>query len=357
MNTLPKVSLPLAAAAMLVFGGCSRDAAETLAGPISQTTRFEVEAISETSFSATVGTVASPAPTIRVSDVTTHAPLANVPVFFRIESGDGSVEGASVVTDAGGRASPGAWSLGTKVGTTRLTVSVNGTLSLTFTAQLKADVPARLVALTQTDRAALLGATVEGPRAEVQDRFSNPVPGAAVLFAVADGGGTLERSSAATGDGGIATAGGWKISSTAGHNIATARLPGLDSIAFSVEALDPSTIKWYRLETVRTASGAFTPLDFGVDSARFGMTGFDPCLCKKQDGYFIGEVQYNQYSDYGSVLVSESGRYQLIGAVLSISSLPHQGSVQNGELILDRSDSDFTFLFAWIYEEMKGGSQ
>jgi hypothetical protein len=56
------------------------------------------------------------------------------------------------------------------------------------------------------------------PSVLVADPFSNPLPGVAVTFAMASGGGSVTGGSATTGPGGVATVGGWILGPSPGAN-------------------------------------------------------------------------------------------------------------------------------------------
>lgn len=343
MNPLPKVSFPLAVATLLALHGCGGDSTTS---PPGATT--EVEPVTQTSISGIVGAVASPAPVVRVSDSKTHQPLPNIPVEFRVVTDGGSVANAIVATDASGQASPGEWRFATLPGRSSLSVSVNGTFRLQFTATLLTDVPAQLVAATPTDQASLPGQSVLGPSVNVRDQFNNLISGITVSFTVTDGGGILERS-AVTSVNGWASTSTWTLGTTTGHNSVVANAGGLAPVVFNAESLDSTTIKWYELVSVSSGSASLPPIEMGVASARLGMTRFDSCLCKKQDGYFIDEVVY---SYFGGEISRTSGRYSLNNTTLTISSFGDPATIQNGTLTLQRPDPDFGFLSTWVYKEI-----
>jgi hypothetical protein len=345
MNPLPKASFPLAVVILLALLGCGSD---TTTSPVVQA-RTEVEAVTQTSISGIVGAVASPAPVVRVFDSKTHKPLAEIPVEFRVILGGGYITNAIVITDSAGHASPGDWTFATRPGVSSLGVYLNGVFALSFKATLTTDVAAQVIPITGTDQAALQGHSVDGPSVFVRDRFNNPIAGIAVSFTVADGGGVLEKNSAITGTDGFAREGLWTLGTTPGHNQAVAIVTGLDPVVFNAESLDPATMKWYDLVSVRSGDIDFLPIDQGVSSARIGLTQFDPCLCKKQDGYFLDEVLY---SIIGAQTGRTSGRYHLDGHFLTISSLNNPGTIQEGELFLQRPDPDFEFTNTWVYKEI-----
>jgi hypothetical protein len=62
---------------------------------------------------------------------------------------------------------------------------------------------------------------------KVTDTNDNPVPGIAVTFAVASGGGSITGPNQVTNASGIATIGSWQLGTTAGTNTLTATAPGL----------------------------------------------------------------------------------------------------------------------------------
>jgi len=344
MNPLPRVSFPLAVAAVIVFNGCSGDSPTSppdAGAPL-------VEAVSPKTISGIVGTAANPNPTVRIVDGKTHRPLANVAVEFLPIAGSGSVNGPTVTTDANGFASPGEWDFSTRAGINYLGVYLKGVLKLSFTATITADAPVTLIAM-YTPVAGLPGSSVRGPEVEVRDRFANLVPKVTVSFAITAGDGVLQNTSAVTDNYGHASAGSWIVGSTPGSNQATASVPGIAPLAYDVAVLDPATIRWYSLESIGGASHLFTPAQWGIAYARIGLTKFDPCLCKRQEGYFIDELQYTN-SD--GQIWTNSGRYTLDGTVLGLSNFQQPGFIEAKNLTLQRPDDDFGFLIPWNYTEI-----
>ena len=70
-------------------------------------------------------------------------------------------------------------------------------------------------------------AVATDPSVIVRDANSNPVPGVAVTFVVASGGGSVTGGSATTGASGIATVDAWTLGTTAGVNTLTVTAAGL----------------------------------------------------------------------------------------------------------------------------------
>lgn len=342
MNRLPKVSSPLAVAAIIVLSSCGTGdstSPATADAPL-------VEAVTPQAISGVVGAAANPTPVVRITD-RRHKPLANVTVEFRLGR-SGSLKTPTVTTDATGLASPGEWVFSIRAGPNELNVFVNHTYVLTFTATTKPDVIADLLA-SNHDLAGLPGQSVAGPRVQALDRFGNPVSNVVVSFAISAGGGTLQNTSAKTSIDGYASAGTWKLGDIPGTSEATASTSGIDPTVFVAHVLDPSTIKWYDLVAIKTESQEFTPTQMGVASARVGLTSFDPCLCKKQEGYFVDDVQYSY--DGLTQIWTDSGPYLLDGKVLHLNDFGDPGGIDGKTLILPRQDYDYGITYSWVYKE------
>ncbi len=345
MNLLLKFRLPFAVVTLTTLAGCSSDTTSP-----TKSGQPDVEAVSQISIDGVVGKIASSPPTIRVTDSKTHKPLADIPVEFSALDGAGSVTNNLTATDSMGLASAGKWTFSTRTSKNYLSVYVNGKLSLLFTATLKPDIPAHFVPITPIDQAGLPGTEITGPGVYVQDQYTNPVPGIAVSFALLDQRTrSLERTTGISDNAGLATSGGWALGSTPGTTHTTASVPGIESLVFNAHILDPASIKWYTLDSLRIGTNEVTATSSGISGARFGITGFDPCLCKKQDGYFVEEVVY---SAVGGAIDNTSGNYSLDGPTLTISSLTDPGTIQNGKVYLVRRDPDFGFVFTWVYKEL-----
>jgi hypothetical protein len=347
MNRLLKFRFPFAMVALVPLAGCSGDRTTS---PTTEPVRTAVEAVTPTLIDGVVGKLASPAPVIRITDSKTHKPLANITVEFRAING-GSVATFSAVTDSTGLASPGAWTLGPRVGPSYLGAYINGQSALIFTAMLKPDIPGQLIASTSTDQAGLSGSSVAGPIVYVRDKFGNAVSGITVTFAIGDAlTQSLDRSLWTSDATGRAVSGVLKLGSTPGPTHITASIPGVESVVFNMQILDPATIKWYSLDTVRVGAYADTPSAIGLSGARIAITAFDPCLCKKQEGFFLDELTYAD----GEVF-NNSGRYVLDDATILISSLDDLGTIENGDLLLPRldPDSDFGIVRTWVYKELR----
>jgi hypothetical protein len=306
-----------------------------------------VEAVTPTRMFGTVGGSASPVPSIRVT-TESHKPVPNIPVHFIGGNNASYATNAYVVTDLNGIASPGEWRFGTRPVDAYLSVIVNGRAELSFIATLRPDVPAELFSSSK-EQVAFPGETVAGPSVLVRDRFANPVKGISVEFEVVGGSGRLERSSSTSDRDGVAYAGPWVLGPELGDNLATARVPGLDIVSFSARVVDPATLTWYRADSMTVGTHSFTPIENGVTDARLGMTPFDPCLCKKQVGYFIDQQTYIWN---GGQVSLNSGSYVLDGSTLSLSNWTTAGTVDRGRLSIERPDPEWGFPVTWIYKEI-----
>lgn len=89
---------------------------------------------------ARVGSAVATAPAVTVKNAA-GAPLSGVGVTFTVEAGGGSVTGASAVSDAGGVARVGSWTLGTTAGQNRLRASVSANSAISTTISATARLP------------------------------------------------------------------------------------------------------------------------------------------------------------------------------------------------------------------------
>jgi adhesin/invasin len=183
---------------------------------------------------ATVNTLLPTAPAVRLRDALGN-PVAGVSVTF-LPTG-GGVTGGNQITDATGLATVGSWTLGTLAGANTLTATGAG-LTHVFNANGVAGAATALLATAGDLQSAVVGAVVgTAPRVRAQDQFGNPVPGAAITFAVSGGGGSVSGPSQLTNAAGIATVGGWTLGTVTGTNALTATLAGLTPVTFTATGL------------------------------------------------------------------------------------------------------------------------
>jgi adhesin/invasin len=198
--------------------------------------------------SATAGSIVPTAPSVKVTDAGGNA-VSGVSVTFAVASGSGTLTGASATTDSAGIATVGSWRLGTTAGANSMTAT-SGSLTgspVTFTATGTPGAASRMQMNAGDAQTVHVGTPVTlPPSVRVTDANSNPVPGVAVTFAVASGGGSVTGASATTNASGIATVGGWTLGTTAGANSLTATRAGLTGspVTFTATGLtgNPTTI-------------------------------------------------------------------------------------------------------------------
>ena len=146
-----------------------------------------VTAASATSQSAIVNQLVAAAPSVLVRD-SANAPLAGVTVTFGVASGNGSVTGATAVTNASGIATVGSWRLGQVIGGNSVTATVTGLPVVTFNATGIPTAVATLVRISGDSQADSAGRTLAQPLvAEVRDTFANVVPGIPAVWTATDG--------------------------------------------------------------------------------------------------------------------------------------------------------------------------
>ena len=328
----------VAVASLIIQLGCQADSA-TDSGPGEP----KVESLSPVTVTAVVGTIASFSPTVRVTDSRTHQPLPNVQIQFVPVNG-GSVASSVVLTDANGTASAGEWQLSVRSGsTTRLGVWMGGRLQFSFVPILKADAPFLIRNQSTLEQIGLAGQAVTGFQFTIVDQFNNGVPNVPVTFTTSAG--TLAKTSILTDNNGNVSTGAWVLGFTPGTQKLTVTVAGLAPLELTAEAVDASTIRWYRLESeVLPNNNSFPPSGLGIQEARFGVTTFDNCLCKAQKGFFVDEIIWLP----NAFIQRFMGRYQMDGSALTVP-VAASGVVKTDALILDRPDPDFGIMMTWIY--------
>ena len=168
-------------------------------------------------------------PSVLVTDQYGNA-VDSVPVTFVVATGGGSATGASVISDATGIATMGAWTLGSIAGVNTLTVTVAGLSGspVTFTAMGTYGAAASIASRAGNAQTAIVGTAVAiAPAVVVKDAHGNPVNNFPVTFVVAAGGGTVTGAVTATNSDGIATMYAWVLGPVVGPNSLTVTAPGL----------------------------------------------------------------------------------------------------------------------------------
>jgi len=166
-------------------------------------------------------------------------PVPGIGVTFAVATGPTgtSVAPTTTTTDGVGRAQTILTAGGT-AGPITVTATSSGLTGspLTFSATATAVVgpPASVAANSALTQNATVGTAVSAPPSVVVlDASSNPVPGVAVTFAVASGGGSLTGGNATTNASGVATVLSWTVGATPGPNTMTATVAGLPVVTFT----------------------------------------------------------------------------------------------------------------------------
>lgn len=147
----------------------------------------------------------------------------------------GALAPAQAVTDDEGRASA-AWTLGPTVGAQQATAQVSGAGTVEFLATARPGAPASLHIISGSAQAGVTGTQLPLPLVlEVRDEFGNVVPGVAVTWSVALGGGTLVGAAGTTDDAGRAQT-SYVLGPLAGGNEVRAVVGALPPASFTAEA-------------------------------------------------------------------------------------------------------------------------
>ncbi len=205
---------------------------------------------------AVAGSAVAIAPSVRVSDAAGN-PIADVPVGF-VPSSGGVVDGGLAVTGADGVAAPLRWTLATAVGLNTLTATTTALpgASLSFTATGTVGPPAILTASAGEGQSATVGGAAPiAPAVLLTDAAGHPLPGVAVSFAVASGGGSVTGASPLTDAGGIATLGGWTLGLPPGPNTLTVTRAGVPPLTLHATGLD------FQVQALSGGAGSSCALD------------------------------------------------------------------------------------------------
>lgn len=248
----------LCLAALLSFIGCTHDVTDPAAAGAPA-----LLVVSGSGQSGVAGTEL-PQPLVIKATRANGSPLVNVAVNFHVTSGGGGMFAGTAITDAKGIAKD-YWTLGTSTAEPQR-VEVRAVLSSgekevfgTFAATALPGPAAHIAIHAGDGQTALAQAAVAiAPAVLVSDQYANPVPGVAVIFAVASGGGSVSGANPTTDAAGIAAAGSWTLGA-AGANTLTATAVGSgiagNPVTFSAIATGGPAIAWIAL----APSGAVPP--------------------------------------------------------------------------------------------------
>ncbi|MDE2804114.1 MAG: hypothetical protein OXN18_03105 [Gemmatimonadota bacterium] len=178
----------------------------------------EIAVVAGAEQEAPVATAVPVAPEVLVTDASGTA-LAGIPVAFATET-DATVTNPEVLTNAQGRANPGAWTLGTSTGVYRLFASVDGDgingNPIRFEAVAVAGPAARIVAVEGDGQESETTLPVRiAPRVRVEDAHGNPTADVTINFSTS-GDSEVIPTETTTDSAGLAAVDKWVLGTTAG---------------------------------------------------------------------------------------------------------------------------------------------
>lgn len=159
------------------------------------------------------GTPVADVPRVRVVDGA-GAGIAGLRVVWDVLDGGGAVSATTTYTDLDGIASPGAWTLGARVGRHLLRAGFDGLPAVEFQSQAVAPPGVgwlEVVAATNAQSAPAGTTVAVAPAVVVRDPGGMPAAGVTVSFVVESGGGTLTQATVTSGSDGVARVGAWRL--------------------------------------------------------------------------------------------------------------------------------------------------
>jgi adhesin/invasin len=212
-------------AALLFLGTAGVSACEKATEPLTAAELIVVQGNRQT---AAAGTLLTTPIVVRVR-ATDGSPVEGVPVGFAVQLGNGTVEPATVLSDANGEART-RWTLGAHHQAHELLSSVPGVEPITITAT--GIVPDELLVAQGNNQSAKAGAALPVQIVlRVVGANNTPIPGVPVSLAVTAGGGSLNPASATTNAAGEVTV-RWTLGSQ----------PGAQQVRASALNLAPVTL-------------------------------------------------------------------------------------------------------------------
>ena len=210
---------------------------------------------------AVVATAVPVAPEVVVTDAD-GAALSDIPVIFTTDPG-ATVANAEVLTDARGRAGPGAWTLGPAAGVYRLFARIEGDgisgNPVRFEAVALPGPAARMVAVEGDGQESETTLPVAvAPRVRVEDAHGNPAAGVTVGF-TASADSEVIPAETTTDSAGLAAVDTWVLGTTAGVTYRlTASVTGAGGTADPVVFSATATAAVYDIEIVHVTSSLLT---------------------------------------------------------------------------------------------------
>jgi hypothetical protein len=311
--------------------------------PTSAIMSLRIKPLTPTMVEGIAGTVAGVVPTVQITD-SKGRPLSDVSVGFVLTTG-GTLEHPRVTTSSDGIASAGTWWLPIHAGMSEIQLWVGSDPGPTvFRATVKPDVPAQIFPYSAKQGYAVAGDTVK-LQFQVEDKFSNMIASVETSFRVTGGAGTVNAVKAASDTHGMVSL-EWMLDPDPVANALVVSVGERDLGTFSVQGLNPASIKWYVLDSLTSANTVWSAVSAGIPGARIGFASLDGCVCIGQHGYFIrtnGSDQRwsGEYHVNGSALVSENAAWEK--ATLT----------QSGIVLDDWDPWDQSYLLAWIFKPVE----
>ena len=162
-------------------------------------------------------------------------PIAGRTIRFEVTAGGGTLTGSEQVTDAGGFAELGGWTLGPLAGVNRVLASFDLNVA---TEVIAIGTAASIEAVAGDGQSINVGTVAPvAPAVRALDGDGQPLANVDVSFAVESGGGSVTGPSQHTDAQGIARVGGWIVGTTLGANTLTATASGVPPTHFTAQAV------------------------------------------------------------------------------------------------------------------------
>ncbi len=181
-----------------------------------------------------VGRPVTTKPKVQLGDAFGN-PIPGRTLTFEVTAGGGILTDAVRVTDAGGFAEPGSWTLGPLAGVNRVRVSLDLNIS---TEVIAIGTPASIVAQGGNGQTVNSGtSTPVSPSVIALDGDGAPLANVDIAFAVETGGGRVTGPAQRTNAQGVAQVGAWILGLAPGENVLTASTAGVPSARFTAQGV------------------------------------------------------------------------------------------------------------------------
>jgi len=179
--------------------------------------------------SGVVGGLLPIKPAVRLQDQYGN-PIAGAAVTFAVNPGAGSITGPAQLTNAGGVAAVGSWTLDTLAGTNVLHATTSA-LSTTFNATGLPDMPSLLVKTLGDSQIGVVNAPLPtAPTVRLTDRYKNPIAGDTINFSILTDGGFVATPISVTNASGVASAGAWTLANFLAQNVLRAEVQSVPAV-------------------------------------------------------------------------------------------------------------------------------